>query len=246
MIANAGDEITLRFSANKFPDLPQGWMRTFLIYSDGWVNITFTGPDTDTKEFIRLVAQADADGTLTGKAIKMDGSEASFTATKTSTPKEGTDKKDNKDDEDEAPEVLPLSYPNIAYGFDKMPKAESVLFKNATVWTSEDAGVLENTDVLVKNGKISKVGKDLSGGGAKVIDATGKYLTAGIIDEHSHIAAFSINEGGHNSSAEVRMRDAVDPDDIAIYRDLAGGVTTIQLLQLPENLIILSRSCVFS
>ena len=109
------------------------------------------------------------------------------------------------------------------------------MFKNATVWTSEAAGILTNTDVLVKNGKIAKVGKNLSAGGATVIDATGKHLTAGIIDEHSHIAALSINEGGHNSSAEVSIEDVVDPEDIDIYRNLAGGVTSIQILHGSAN-----------
>ena len=130
---------------------------------------------------------------------------------------------------------MPVTYPNNAYGFKNKPKQENVLFKNATVWTSEDAGVLENTDVLVKDGEIIKIGKDLSASGAKVIDATGKHLTAGIVDEHSHIAASAINEAGHNSSAEVTMEDVVDPTDINIYRNLAGGVTTIQLLHGSAN-----------
>jgi imidazolonepropionase-like amidohydrolase len=68
-----------------------------------------------------------------------------------------------------------------------------------------------------------------------VIDATGKHLTAGIIDEHSHIAGLAINESGHNSSAEVKMTDVVDPEDIDIYRNLAGGVTSIQLLHGSAN-----------
>ena len=110
-----------------------------------------------------------------------------------------------------------------------------MLFKNATVWTSEAAGVLENTDVLVKNGKIEKIGKNLSGAGAVVIDATGKHLTAGIIDEHSHIAALSINEGGQNSSAEVKIEDVINPEDINIYRNLAGGVTSVQILHGSAN-----------
>ncbi|HCQ76570.1 MAG TPA: amidohydrolase, partial [Leeuwenhoekiella sp.] len=140
-----------------------------------------------------------------------------------------------EDKEEITPEVMPLTYPNVAYGYDEQPQAETILFKNATVWTNEEDGILEETDVLVKNGKIDKIGKDLSAGGAKVIDATGKHLTSGIVDEHSHIAAFSINESGQNSSAEVRMRDAVNPDDLDIYRDLAGGVTTIQLLHGSAN-----------
>jgi imidazolonepropionase-like amidohydrolase len=68
-----------------------------------------------------------------------------------------------------------------------------------------------------------------------IIDATGKHLTTGIIDEHSHIAASSINEGGHNSSAEVSIAEVVDDEDINIYRTLAGGVTTIQILHGSAN-----------
>ena len=94
---------------------------------------------------------------------------------------------------------------------------------------------MEHTDVLVKDGKISKIGSDLKAGRATVIDASGKHLTAGIIDEHSHLAAVAINESGHNSSAEVKMKDVVDPEDIDIYRNLAGGVTTIQLLHGSAN-----------
>ena len=68
-----------------------------------------------------------------------------------------------------------------------------------------------------------------------VVDGTGKHVTSGIIDEHSHIAAFAINESGHNSTAEVRMSDVVNPDDSDIYRNLAGGVTAIQLLHGSAN-----------
>ena len=67
------------------------------------------------------------------------------------------------------------------------------------------------------------------------IDATGKHLTSGIIDEHSHIGASSINEGGHNSSAEVTIEDVINPDDINLYRNLSGGVTTLQILHGSAN-----------
>jgi imidazolonepropionase-like amidohydrolase len=111
-----------------------------------------------------------------------------------------------------------------------------VLYRNATVWTNEDQGILENTDVLVKNGKISAIGKDLSSRGARIIDATGKHLTSGIIDEHSHIAIDGgVNEAGHNSTAEVTIEDVVDHEDINIYRNLAGGVTSAQLLHGSAN-----------
>ena len=95
--------------------------------------------------------------------------------------------------------------------------------------------MLKKTDVLIKNGKIAKIGKNISEGGAQVIDATGKHLTAGVIDEHSHIAAASVNEGGQNSSAEVTLEDVLDDTDINLYRNLAGGVTTIQILHGSAN-----------
>ena len=205
-------------------------------YDNGWLNLMFTTKESSSKDFNRVIAQVSDAQTWSGKAISPSGSETSFTMTKKSgeaTEEKEEDKEEDK--EEETPVVMPLTYPNIAYGYDEKPKQESMLFKNATVWTNEEAGILEETDVLVKNGKIAAGGKNLSAGGAKVIDATGKHLTSGIIDEHSHIAAFSINEGGQNSSAEVRMKDVVNPDDIDIYRDLAGGVTTIQLLHGSAN-----------
>ncbi len=86
-------------------------------------------------------------------------------------------------------------YPFTAYGYTELPEQEDVLFRNATVWTNEKDGKLANNVVLVKAGKISRVGKNLSAGGVKVIDATGMHLTSGIIDEHSHIALDATNEG---------------------------------------------------
>jgi imidazolonepropionase-like amidohydrolase len=130
-----------------------------------------------------------------------------------------------------------LTYPNMAYGFQEIPKEENVLIKNATVWTNEAEGILTNADVLVEKGKITAVGKNLSSANARVIDGTGKHVTAGIIDEHSHIAAESINEGGQSVTSEVRIGDNIDPDDVDIYRQLAGGVTTSHILHGSANTI---------
>lgn len=130
-----------------------------------------------------------------------------------------------------------LLFPNMGYGWEEMPKAGTILIKHATVWTSEQAGILQNTDVLVQNGKITAIGKDLSAGDALVIDGTGKHLTAGIIDEHSHIATSSINEGGQSVTSEVRIGDNLNPDDIQIYRQLSGGVTTSHILHGSANTI---------
>ncbi len=128
-----------------------------------------------------------------------------------------------------------MTFPNKAYGFAERPKSETLLFKNVTVWTNEAAGILKNTDVLVRGGKITAIGASLEAEDARIIDATGKHLTSGIIDEHSHLGASSINEGGQNSSAEVSIADVLEPDDIGLYRDLAGGVTTIQILHGSAN-----------
>lgn len=131
----------------------------------------------------------------------------------------------------ETPLIGELFFPNKAYGFRTLPLQEKVLFRNFTVWTNESAGVLDNYDVLTDGGKIVKIGKNLDGAGARIVDGTGKHLTTGIIDEHSHIAVSQgVNECSHAVTAEVRIGDVINPDDINIYRQLSGGVTTSQLL----------------
>ncbi|HTR30540.1 MAG TPA: amidohydrolase family protein [Puia sp.] len=128
-------------------------------------------------------------------------------------------------------------FPFDGYGWDTLPTAHDLLIRNATVWTNEKEGRLPNTDVLIKNGKIAKIGKNLEGAGAQVIDGTGKYLAPGIIDEHSHIAAFSINEGAQSVTSEVRIADNLNPEDISIYRSLSGGVTSAHILHGSANTI---------
>ncbi len=137
------------------------------------------------------------------------------------------------------PEVGKVFYPFEPYGWEEtqQPKQETILIKNGTVWTSEKEGVLQNTDVLLKNGKIAAIGKNLSDASARVIDATGKFVSPGIIDEHSHIAAASINEGGQSVTSEVRIADNLNPDEINIYRQLSGGVTTSHILHGSANVI---------
>ena len=207
-----------------------------LNYSNDWVNLTFKTADSTKSEFIRVVANAANSNSLNGKAILPNGNELSFFASKASSnEQDDSKKKDKKASEASSESMHPITYPNLAFGFKEQPKSETLLFKNATVWTNENDGVLENTDLLIKNGKISKIGKNLSDKSATVIDATGKHITAGIIDEHSHIAAASINEGGQNSSAEVTIEDVIDDEDINIYRNLAGGVTSIQILHGSAN-----------
>lgn len=112
-----------------------------------------------------------------------------------------------------------------------------LLIRNATVMTAI-RGTLTNTDILIRDGKIARIGKNLSAGaGAKIIDATGKYVTPGIIDAHSHTMMSAVNEGSLSVTSMTRIQDVLNPRDISIYRALAGGVTAALLLHGSANAI---------
>jgi imidazolonepropionase-like amidohydrolase len=130
-----------------------------------------------------------------------------------------------------------LTFPNRAFGLSGIPKQPNIHIKNATVWTSEDAGTLSNSDILISKGKIYKIGRELkTPKGYLAIDGTGKHVTAGIIDEHSHVAiSKGVNEASDAITSEVRIGDVVNPDDINIYHALAGGTTMAQLLHGSAN-----------
>ncbi len=115
---------------------------------------------------------------------------------------------------------------------------QPVLITGATILTASDAGRIENGAVLFQNGRITAVGPASAvraPGSAQVIDATGKYVIPGIIDAHSHIAADAINEGSVAVSSMVSIMDVIDPTDIAIYREAAGGVTTSHVMHGSAN-----------
>ena len=201
-----------------------------LSYKGGWLNMTVN----DDSNFIRISLRVNKENNnLNGKAYYSDGSVSNLNVD--FFEKQINDTKKSKEKITKEINIVPITYPNMAYGFGKLQESQDILIKNTTVWTNEIQGVLKNTDVLITKGKISKVGINLKYKSALVIDGTGKHLTSGIIDEHSHIAASSINEGGHNSSAEVTIEEVIDPEDINIYRNLAGGVTTIQILHGSAN-----------
>lgn len=147
------------------------------------------------------------------------------------------DKKEDKKDEPKKNNTLgSVTYPFNGYGWQTPPAKGTWLIKNTTVWTNEKEGILKNADVLLRDGKIAQVGQNLNIPGATLIDGSGKHLTAGIIDEHSHIAGSrGINEGSQESSAEVRIGDILDAEDISIYRQLSGGVTAAQILHGSAN-----------
>ena len=148
--------------------------------------------------------------------------------------------KEEKPSEQEQPSDLTPRFPEGAFGLESPPEQPSlVLVKNASIWTSGPQSVLHDSDLLVKKGKIWKIGKNLkiasSIKNAVIIDAKGKHITPGIIDAHSHSAASSINEGTQAVTAEVRIEDVINSDDINIYRELAGGLTIANILHGSAN-----------
>lgn len=200
-------------------------------YDNKLLNISFA-PVKKGKTSIRLSGVALAEG-WSGNGTDTSGNPIFWKASFASAAEEKKDSASIKTNNASAK----TTYPFGSYGWDALPKQQTLLIKNATVWTSETAGILQNTDVLVKNGKIEQVGKNLPGSGATVIDGTGKHITAGIIDEHSHIAVASINEGAQSVTSEVRIGDNLNPDDINIYRQLSGGVTSSHILHGSANTI---------
>jgi imidazolonepropionase-like amidohydrolase len=108
-------------------------------------------------------------------------------------------------------------FPFTAYGFVQKPKMKSVLFKNATIYTSENEGILHNTDLFISNGKIEKIGKLKNIKADTIIDG--------------------VNECTNNVTSEVRIEDIINPSDVDIYRNLSGGVTAAQLLHGSCNCI---------
>ena len=133
---------------------------------------------------------------------------------------------------------FPETYPAGSFGRSAPPEQPAaILIQGATVWTSGPQGKLQNADVLITAGKITAVGPGLKApAGAGLIDGKGLHLTPGIVDCHSHTAiSRGVNEATHSVTCEVRIGDVVDATDIEIYRELAGGTTTANLLHGSAN-----------
>lgn len=134
--------------------------------------------------------------------------------------------------------MRPTGFPPGAYGRREPPaQPNHILVRGATVWTCGPQGKIENADVLITQGKITRVAINLTApAGAVVIEAAGKHITPGLIDAHSHTAiSEGVNEGTQAVTAEVRIGDVVDSHDIAMYRELAGGLTAANQLHGSAN-----------
>jgi imidazolonepropionase-like amidohydrolase len=123
---------------------------------------------------------------------------------------------------------LPFIRPMMEYGVSSIPEQpEAVVVRNAPVWTQGPQGRLENADLLIRAGRVAAVGTDLDApGGAVEIDGTGKHVTPGLIDPHIHSGVSSVNESGFAIVPEVQMGDVLTHNNIWMYRQLAGGLTT--------------------
>lgn len=183
---------------------------------------------------VATVAEGTGGERLAGTVQQGDGPQRPWSAQRVAPPAAAS-----------APAAVPVpappdaTYPAGAFGIALPERPAVLLVKNATVWTQAAAGTLARADLLVRDGRITAVGPGLAApAGAVVIDATGKHVTPGLIDAHSHIAIDgAVNEASHSVTAEVRVGDVVDATDIAIYRQLAGGLTAANLLHGSANTI---------
>ena len=213
-----------------------------LHHSGRSVELSFSIPGKSTSRYFKLsgVINDEESRIWVGKSVNEDGEWVDWAAIRQS----GPEKKTDTSSKEKLHAIPSITKPNTAFGFDSLPEMEIIIFQNATIWTNEDTGILQNSDIAIAEGKILAIGNNLSRVGLfgsddidlKIIDAKGKHITCGIIDEHSHIAIDKgVNEAGWNNSAEVSIGDVINPTDINIYRQLAGGVTAAQLLHGSAN-----------
>lgn len=198
------------------------------------VNLSFPGTKNSTKNFhLSGIIQ---NGKLFGSGLDTNRNELVWRMVWVAEPTKAEEVAQVKDNTEYAlGEVL---YPFLGYGNQQRGKSQNFIVKNVTIWTNESEGILQGMDLMVESGRIIKIGKNINRKGFIEIDGTGKHLTPGIIDEHSHIAIRGgVNECSQSVTAEVRVKDAINPDDINIYRQLSGGVTTSHLLHGSCNTI---------
>ena len=131
-----------------------------------------------------------------------------------------------------------MRYPFAAFGLEMIPdQPETLVVQNTTLWTCGPSGILRDADMIVRKGKIEAIGIDLPvPPGALVVDGNKFEISPGLIDCHSHMATDSgVNEGTQAVTAEVRIGDFINAEDITIYRQLAGGLTSANILHGSAN-----------
>ncbi len=218
------------------------------------VSATMLAANADKLTLLGTILWADGSseklsGTQTAKLSPQEarqaeqkGAKSSKTKTKSSKTEdgetEGRSEGESAEEKTETKALYAVNYPIGDFGRTEAPKQPKfVAFKNATIWTCGPAGLIRGGTVLVREGKIVSVGQGVAiPEGAEVVDAEGRHITPGIIDCHSHMATDGgVNESAQAITAEVRVGDFVDADDINIYRQLAGGVTSANVLHGSAN-----------
>lgn len=195
----------------------------------------FPGDELDIDGNIRLTASVSGDE-LYGWAEAPEMDRVQWHAERTA-PADDTDEKE------EEPELKTRDFqltdirPAMEYGRAQIPdQPENIIIRNATIWTMGPEGILENADLLVRRGAVSEVGTNLQAPGNVVeIDADGKHVTPGLIDAHLHSGTDGVNEIGNAIVPEVRMGDVLNTNNIWMYRQLAGGLTTAHVMHGSAN-----------
>lgn len=225
----------VRDSTNGGQTIDTSYLSTQIALSGNQVNLSFILDDDNFDGLVQLNGTFNENlGIFHGTGQMPDGYWADWSGIRAKTYDDK--KKKNKVVVDTSAAEF-IRYPNMAFGFDTLPEKKSWFIKNATLWTNEKEGIIRKGNILIRDGEIKSVNaKSVSIGGATVIDAEGKHVTCGIVDEHSHIAiSKGVNEGGQAITSEVSIGDVVRSDDINIFRQLAGGVTAAQLLHGSAN-----------
>jgi imidazolonepropionase-like amidohydrolase len=175
---------------------------------------------------------------LRGAVVFADGSSRNLTGNPTD---RDTAKDEKKAEATAESDLTPLPVPLGGYGLAAPPPAKTAALTGATIWTCDGQDPFTGS-LLVQDGKIVFVGRSedmpILPASASVIDCTGMHITPGMIDCHSHTGiSRGVNESGEAVTAEVRIQDVVNPDDMNWYRQLAGGVTAVGQLHGSANAI---------
>jgi imidazolonepropionase-like amidohydrolase len=184
---------------------------------------------------VRLTASITENGEALEGWADIPGTDAvQWTGTRTSTIERENDI--SREAADRSVELANIR-PAMEFGRESLPEQpRAVLVRNATIWTMEDDGILENADLLIRNGKVEEIGEGLSAPRNSVtIDAAGKHVTPGLIDAHIHSGVDGVNEIGNAVTAEVRLGDVLNINNIWMYRQLAGGLTSAHVMHGSAN-----------
>ncbi len=198
-----------------------------VVAETGRIEARFDGEDLGYQGVILLAGAVDGDE-FYGWGSLPNGADPSFQGTRT----EGFEGEARGTVAMNVPELdLPFIRPMMEYGRPSLPEQPAaVVVRNATVWTQGPQGTLTEADLLVEDGRIVSVGTDLDApSGAVEIDAQGKHVTPGLIDPHIHSGTNGTNETGFAIVPEVQMGDVVTHNNIWMYRQLAGGLTTAHI-----------------